>query len=50
MQLLEFIKMLAEADWKEVLVGMIHPVYGPMIIITAFLLFLDDIQKLFGIR
>mgnify|MGYP004654472521 FL=1 len=50
MQLLEFIKMLAEADWKEVLVGMIHPVYGPMIIITAFLLLLDDIQKLFGIR
>ena len=48
MQLLEFIKMLAEADWKEVLVGMIHPVYGPMIIITAFLLLLDDIQKLFG--
>ena len=46
MQLLEFIKMLAEADWKEVLVGMIHPVYGPMIIITAFLLLLDDIQKL----
>ena len=50
MQILEFIKMFVEADLKDVLGAMIHPVYGPMIIITAFLLLWDDIQKLFGKR
>lgn len=48
MELWEFIKMLAEADWKEVLVGMIHPVYGPMMLWIAFISIVSDLQKLFG--
>ena len=41
-------KNVSGSGLERGLVGMIHPVYGPMIIITAFLLLLDDIQKLFG--
>ena len=48
MQIMELIKMLAEADLKDVLGAMIHPVYGPMILWAAFVLIAEDIQKLFG--
>ena len=48
MALWDLIKILANADWKEVLVGMIHPVYGPMILWTAFILIAEDIRNLFG--
>ena len=50
MQLLEFIKMLAEADLKDVLLAMINPVYGPMMLWIVLGCIVEDIQKLFGIR
>ena len=50
MELWEFIKMLAEADLKDVLGAMINPVYGPMMLWIVFISIVSDLQKLFGIR
>ena len=48
MELWEFIKMLAEADLKTVLLAMINPVYGPMMIWIVLGCIVSDLEKLFG--
>ena len=40
--------LLTEADWKELLVAMINPVYGPMMLWMLFGFLVSDLEKLFG--